>query len=391
MLAEDGSLLEGINLSVGVYTALKTIAGVGAQSVTAGTLANPCWMEVGTLQHHTLGGVVGSRTLTAKDTCDTHRLLGVADAQVVLAQGMLLTVEGHKLGSLWLGAYHDLMSCHHVGIKAVQWLSVSHHDIVGDVHDVVDRTQADDVQLVLQPLRTLLHLAVGDAHTGIALAGFGVLNLHLDRQVLVVDNELIARRTMHTGLISVLLQPRIEVACHSPVTQGISSVGCDVYLDEPVALQVIILCCWLTYGSILWQHDDAVVRGSYSYLVLGTDHAETLHAAKLAALDGETLVAVVEHAAQVGYDDFLSCCHVGGTAYNLLGLALAQIYSSDMEVIAIGMHLACQHFTYVKTLQSTLDGLYFFQSIDFETARSQRVRCLLGSKVEIDVFFKPFV
>ena len=27
LLAEDGSLLEGINLSVGVYTALKTIAG----------------------------------------------------------------------------------------------------------------------------------------------------------------------------------------------------------------------------------------------------------------------------------------------------------------------------------------------------------------------------
>ena len=31
------------------------------------------------------------------------------------------------------------------------------------------------------------------------------------------------------------------------------------------------------------------------------------------------------------------------------------------------MRLACQHFTYVKTFQSTLDRLYFLQSVHFDS------------------------
>ena len=62
-----------------------------------------------------------------------------------------------------------------------------------------------------------------------------------------------------------------------------------------------------------------------------------------------------------------------------------------MKMIAVRMHLACQHFTHVKTFQSTFDRLNFFQSVNFQTARSQRVCNFLRSQVEIDVFFKPFV
>ncbi len=52
---------------------------------------------------------------------------------------MLLTVEGNKLGALRLGAHHNLVALHHVGIEAVHRLTVGHHNIVGDVDDVVDR------------------------------------------------------------------------------------------------------------------------------------------------------------------------------------------------------------------------------------------------------------
>ncbi len=359
--------------------------------MTACALANPCWVEVSALQHHVLGGLVGTRTLATEDAGDTHRLLGVADAQVVLAQGVLLTIEGNKLGALRLGANHNLMSCHHVGVEAVQRLSVCHHDVVGDIHDVVDWAQADDVELVLQPLRAFLHLAVGDAHASVALASLVVLNLHLDRQVFVIHLEFIARWAMKGGLVTILLQPSVEVASHAIVAECVGTVGGDVYLDEPVALQVVVFSGRLTYGSVLWQDDDASVVGADADFILGANHTEALHAAKLALLDGETLVAVVEHAAQVGYDDLLACGHVRRAADYLLWLALAQVNGGYMEVIAVRMHLACQNLTYVETFQSTLDRLYFFQSIDFETAGGQRIGCLLWREVEIDVFFKPFI
>ena len=391
LLAEDGSLLQCINLSVWIYATLKTVAGICAQAVTASALADPCWVEVSTLQNHALGGLVSTGTLTAEDTCDTHWLLCIADAQVVLTQGVLLAIQGHELGTLWLGADYNLMTGNHVGIEAVQWLTVCHHDVVGDIHDIVDWTQADDVQLILQPLRALLHLAVGDAYAGIALASLGILNLYIDRKLLIVYYELIARWAMQTGFITVLLQPGIEVAGHTPVAECIGTVGSDVNLDEPVALQVIVLGSRLTNRCILWEHDDTVVRSTHTDFILSADHTQALYTAQLALLDGKTLVAVVEHAAQVGNDYLLTGSHVRRTADNLLWLALAQVNGCYVEVIAVRMRLACQHFTYVKTFQSTLDRLYFLQSVHFESARGQRIGSLLWCQVEIDVFFKPFV
>lgn len=110
-------------------------------------------------------------------------------------------------GALWLGAYYNLMTGNHVGIEAVQWLTVCHHDVVGDIHDIVDWSEADDIQLVLQPLWAFLHLAVGDVYAGIALASLGALNLYIDRKILVIYYEFIARWTVQAGLITILLQP----------------------------------------------------------------------------------------------------------------------------------------------------------------------------------------
>ena len=304
---------------------------------------------------------------------------------------MLLAIQGHELGALWLGAYYNLMTGNHVGIEAVQWLTVCHHDVVGDIHDIVDWSQADDVQLILQPLRAFLHLAVGDAYAGIALASLGVLNFYIDRKIFVIYYEFIARWTMQAGLITVLLQPGIEVASHTPVTECIGTVGSDINLDEPVALQVIVLGSRLTHWSILREHDDTIVSSAHANLILSTDHTQALYTAELALLDGKTLVAVVEHAAQVGNDYLLTGSYVRRTADNLLWLTLAQVNGCYVEVIAVRMRLACQHFTYVKTFQSTLDRLYFLQSVHFESARGQRIGSLLWCQVEIDVFFKPFV
>ena len=391
LLTEDGCLLQSINLSVWIYATLKTVAGICAQTMTASALADPCRMEVSTLQDYILGCLVSTRTLTAEDTGDTHRLLSIADAQVVLTQGMLLAIESNKLGALWLGTNYNLMTGNHVCIEAVQWLAVCHHDIVGNIHDIVDRAQADDVQLILQPLRTFLHLTTGDAYTGITLASLSILDFNIDRKIFVVYHKLIARWAMQACLVAILLQPGIQVAGYPPVTERISTVGCDINLDEPVALQMVIFSSRLTYRSIFWEYDDAVVRGTYTNLILSTDHTQALYTAEFALLNGKTLVAIVKYAAQISHDNLLTCSNVRSTTDNLLRFALTQVNGCNMEVIAVRMLLACQYFTNIETFQSALDRLNFFQSVNFESARGQRVRSLLWCQIEIDVFFKPFV
>ena len=133
------------------------------------------------------------------------------------------------------------------------------------------------------------------------------------------------------------------------------------------------------------------MTAAHAYLVLGTYHAQRLHATQLAPLDGERLLAVVEHAAQIGHDDLLTGHHVRCAAHNLLRFALAQIHRRHMKMVAVGVRLAREHLPDVEPLQPALDGLHFFQAPDFQSDGSQRFCRLLRREVEVDVFLKPFI
>ena len=251
----------------------------------------------------------------------------------MLAKSVLLTVESYKLSAFWLSAHNNLMSLNHVSVKAMHRLTVGHHHIVGDVDDVVDRTQADNLKLVLQPFWALLHLAASDAHASITLASLCVLNLHLDRKVVVVYCELRAVGAMKRSGVTIALEPSIKVASHTPMTQGIRTVGCNVNLNHPVALQMIVFSSRLTNGSVFGQHDNAIMTCAHANLVLGTNHAKALNATQFRLLDYKFLVAIIEHAAQVGNYNLLTCSHIRCTANNLLRFCLAKVNGCYMQVV----------------------------------------------------------
>ena len=105
-------------------------------------------------------------------------------------EGMLLAVECNKLGAFRLGAHNNLVTLNHVGVEAVHRLAVCHHYVVGNIDNIVDRTQADNLELVLQPLGALLNLTTSDADASITLASLGILYLYVDRKVGIVDCKL---------------------------------------------------------------------------------------------------------------------------------------------------------------------------------------------------------
>ena len=274
-------------------------------------------MEVGTLEDHVLRGLVGTTTLSTEHTGDAHGILGIADGEVTVGERVLLTVECLERGTLGHRLHHDLVTLHHIGIEGVQGLAIGHHDVVGDIHDVIDRPQTDGGQFVLQPVGRLLHLTVGNAHTGITLAGLCILNDHLDRQVVILHLELRTVGTVHRGLVAIALQPGVEVAGHTPVRETVGTVGSDIHLDEPVALQMIVFCSRRTYDSVLRQYDDALVGRTDADLILSTDHTIALHATQLGLLDDELLITIIKHTAEIGHNHLLTSRHVRGTTDNL--------------------------------------------------------------------------
>ena len=166
---------------------------------------------------------------------------------------------------------------------------------------------------------------------------------------MVVYFEILAARTMQRRLIAVGLEPRIEVACHSPVREGVGTVGGDVHLDEPVALQVIVFSSRCAHLCVVGQYDDAGVVVTDTDFVFGTDHAARLHASEFRFLDDELFVAVVEHATQIGHDDFLSSGHVGSAANYLRWRFAAQVDGSDMQVVAVGMRFTGEHLSHIQS------------------------------------------
>ena len=138
-------------------------------------------MEICRFENYILSCLVCSRTFTSEYSSDTHWLFCIADGKVVLTKYVLFAIESDERKTSILILYHNLISLNHVCVKAMEWLTVSHHDIVGDVHNIIDRTQADYVELVLKPFRRFLYFASSDANASIAFACLCVLDFYVDR------------------------------------------------------------------------------------------------------------------------------------------------------------------------------------------------------------------
>ena len=261
------------------------------------TLPNPSRVEVGTFQYYVACVFVCSAAFSAEYSGNAHWFFGVANSKVVLAKRVFLAVERDELLAFVLVFHDDLPTCYHICIEAVHRLSVSHHNVVGNVYNVVDGANANYVEPVFQPLWAFLYLAIGDAEARIATAGVRILYLYFDRKVVVVYHKLIAVGAVQRCFVSVLLQPCVKVARYAVMAQCIGTVGSNVYFNEPVAVELVILCCRHTHLCIFGQNNNAVVACSYADFVFSTNHSQTLDTSQLASFNGERVVAIVQYTA----------------------------------------------------------------------------------------------
>ena len=148
---------------------------------------------------------------------------------------MLFAIERFKLCSFGLCAHYYPFAFHHVGIKAMHRLSIRHHDVVRNVYNVVDRSQSDDPQLILQPFWTIFHLTIRQRNTGIAFTGLCIFYLYINGQILVINLKGITIRAMQVSGITILFQPRIQVTCHAIMRKCIGTVCRDINFYHPIA------------------------------------------------------------------------------------------------------------------------------------------------------------
>ena len=281
LLSEQSRLFEGVNLSIGINTPLKTERSICIQAVATSAFANPCGVEISAFKEHIGGRFIGAAALSAKHPGNAHGFFSIADGQITVGESMFFTIEGDKLRTFGHRLHHHFIAFHHVGIKAVEGLSVGHHHVVGDVHNVVDRAQTDGRQFVLQPFRALLHFTTTYRNGTIAWAGFRIFHHHFDGKVVVVYAECLVGGTMQSRGKVIAQKVSVQIACNAPMRASIGAVGGDVYFNEEIAFQTKVFSSGSTHLRFSRQHHDAVVVCPHADFIFGTNHTVTFDTTQL--------------------------------------------------------------------------------------------------------------
>ena len=388
---QHGSPFEGIEGIVRIDAPLEAERRIGIQSLTTGRLAHPRGVEAGRFEEY-VGRLVGhARLQTAEHTGDTHGFLGVAYHQVTVCQRAFHLIERNELVAL-LGRFHNhLAAGDAVQVEAVERLPRAVQQVVGNIDHVVDGSQPDSRQTLLQPVGALGHLHVAHRHAAVSDTGLVILHLDSDAAILAIDGKALYRRTMQAAIVSVLGQIGCQVTSHAVVRCSIDAVGGNVDFENVVALDIVILFGGRTGFHRLGQHDDAIVRSADTDFVFGTNHAERLHAADFRFLDGKALVAAIQHGAQRGHYHILPSSDIGGAAHDLSRLGFAQVDGRNMQVVRIGVIYTGEHFADNQAVEASFYRLYLLDATGFEADGGKSSRKFLGSEVEVYIIFQPVI
>ena len=109
-------------------------------------------------------------------------------------------------------------------------LTVFFHDIVGNIDDIVDRTDALSSQTTLHPFRRWSNLDILN-HTGcVARAQFCIIDFNADKivDILIVACWFYNRRTEWFA------ECNSSFSCNTENTEAVYTVGCDLVFNNSV-------------------------------------------------------------------------------------------------------------------------------------------------------------
>ncbi len=222
----------GVQAPLGVAAALEAVAGVGVEAEAAARGAHPPAVEVGALDEQ-VGGRVGDLAVgAAHDAGQRHRPLGVGDDQHLGVEGARDAVEGRQPLAA-AGAADDDAAAGEAGeVEGVERLAQLPEDVVGDVHDVVDRALADRLEPPAQPRRARPDGDAAHDARGVARAPLGVFELER-RQLRDRLRRLLGRRRWPPQR---LVERHRHLARQAEVAHAVHPVGGDVDVEEEVAV-----------------------------------------------------------------------------------------------------------------------------------------------------------
>ena len=211
----------------------------------------------------------------AHDTTDSNGPGLIADHEGILIQYALDSIQGGEFFALFCPTDDDFdlvpadiasSGQKFVIIERVQRLTPFEHDIVGDVHQIVNRALAHQLQAMLHPERCGLHLHIPDDGGRVPMTEVIIDDFHID----------IGLGRWRGGLpgghgdMEGSFQDGCDLPGHADDRSDADHVGGDVDIEHHIP-QIIGQGC--AYRGILGEDDDAFVLVRDAQLSFGTHHA----------------------------------------------------------------------------------------------------------------------
>ena len=385
LLDQLAGTVDGILRIVGIQALLELTGSVRTETDAFCRETDVGAIEAGCLKHHGLDVVCDHGVFSTHDTCDTNSFLTVADHQHVLIHGALLTIQGYEFLVSSGPADNDLMACQGVIIISVHRLAVLFHHIVGDINDVVDRTDSVGSQSSLHPYGRGSDLDIFYDSRAVTRAEVGILydNFHIVVNVFAVSGS------GDNGRFELFVEGSCCLTGNTDDAVAVHTVGSDLILENHV-IQAKSLDCALSYHCILRKNVNAVLRSFRIHISAGTQfldgahHTVGLDAAEFSFFDGDaarSLLSVMAscHTAAVQHNRNLVAHMNVGSAGNDLNRLLADIYLADDELIRIRMTLDGKDLSDDDLVQVCVQ---FFKSFHFGTGQCHGVGVFLRCHVQ---------
>ena len=257
-----------------------------------------------------------------------------------------------------------------------------HHDEIRDIDDVVDRTDSDRLQAVLEPLRAFLDRDAADDAGGI----FGAEILSLDCDELAPILKTFRGGDAGVRERTASAAKRRNVARDSPVREPVGAVRGNLDSIDGVFFNQFIQRS--SKRIVLRQDHESAVLIADTELTLAAHHAERLDAAQFAFADDEILAAfgVLEDRSEGCKRNHIAGVAVRCAADNLIDIAVAGIDPADGKMVGIRVFFAAENFCDDNAGGDLSAPGDFF---DFESRHCKCVCKFFGSGLEFDIIFQP--
>ena len=329
----------------GIQALFKLAGSLGTHTQSQSALTDGGSVEVGGFKDHHGGVVLNFGVLAAHDTGKADGSVFVGNDQHTGLQTADGAVQGGQGFALLSFPDDDLLVGDVAVVKGVHGLAVLQHNIVGDIHNVVDGTNAVGTQALPQPLGGGADLHIGHHPGGVAVAQIFRRNLHIQ---IVIDVPGIAAMNHRLVVAHGLMEGSGGLSGQTDDGVAVGTVVGDLKVHHGVIVANDLVDV-LTYMAVLVIQDPDAVSVGTGKIVLGqtqlgkgAEHTVGRNTPELALgdVDAAGQVGVVQSGGnQIPFMDILCAGDDLNRGF------LSHIYLADPHVVGVfvaddGNHLA---------------------------------------------------